>query len=115
MKDGLPPLEHLFPGYGSNDAQGDLKRTWQAICKDAGLADFRFHDLRHSFASFLSAAAQLATDRANARACKSATTNRYAHLLLDPQREAAERVGAIVTGAGRPSAEVMSMVGGKRV
>ena len=44
---------HVFPGYGANDAQGDLKRTWQAICKDAGITDLRFHDLRHSFASFL--------------------------------------------------------------
>ena len=115
-KDGLPPLEHLFPGYGSNDAQGDLKRTWQAICKDAGLADFRFHDLRHSFASFLvSSGHNLPLIGQMLGHANPATTNRYAHLLLDPQREAAERVGAIVTGAGRPSAEVMSMVGGKRV
>ena len=77
---------------------------------------FRFHDLRHSFASFLvSSGHNLPLIGQMLGHANPATTNRYAHLLLDPQREAAERVGAIVTGAGRPSAEVMSMVGGKRV
>ena len=56
-KDGLPPLEHLFPGYGSNDAQGDLKRTWQAICKDAGLVTFASMTLDIRSRRFSSAAA----------------------------------------------------------
>jgi integrase len=103
-KDGLPPLVHLFPGYGDNDAQGDLKRTWQSISKAADLNDLRFHDLRHSFASFLvSSGHNLPLIGQMLGHSNPTTTNRYAHLLLDPQREAAERIGAIVTGAGKQS------------
>jgi integrase len=29
------------------------RRKWRQICKDAGLADFRFHDLRKAFCSML--------------------------------------------------------------
>jgi integrase len=108
-KDGLPPVLHLFPGYGDNDAQGDLKRTWRSICKSAGLSDLRFHDLRHSFASFLvSSGHNLPLIGQMLGHSNPSTTNRYSHLLLDPQREAAERIGAIVTGAGE-TAEVVPM------
>jgi hypothetical protein len=30
------------------------------------------------------------------------TTHRYAHLFDDPQRAAVERVGAVISGAGKP-------------
>jgi integrase len=113
VKDGLPALVHLFPGYGANDAQGDLKRTWQGIAKAAGLDDLRFHDLRHSFASFLASSGHnLPLIGQMLGHSNAATTQRYAHLLLDPQREAAERVGAIISG-GTP-AEVVPMTGGRR-
>lgn len=113
LKDGLPPLVHLFPGYGDNDAQGDLKRTWQSVCKDAGLIDLRFHDLRHSFASFLASSGHnLPLIGQMLGHSNASTTARYAHLLMDPQREAAERVGAIVAGAttaGKPGADVVTL------
>jgi integrase len=115
LKDGLPTLVHVFPGYGANDTQGDLKRTWQAICKDAGITDLRFHDLRHSFASFLASSGHnLPLIGQMLGHSNAATTQRYAHLLLDPQREAAERVGAVITGAGKPAAEVVSITPGRR-
>ena len=111
--EGLPPLVHLFPGYGSNDAQGDLKRTWASICKDAGLSDLIFHDLRHSFASFLvSSGHNLPLIGQMLGHSNPATTNRYSNLLLDPQREAAERIGPIMAGAGE-TAEVVPMASRK--
>jgi integrase len=114
-RDGLRALVHLFPGYGSNDAQGDLKRTWAAICKAAGLVDLRFHDLRHSFASFLASSGHnLPLIGQMLGHSNPATTNRYSHLLMDPQREAAERVGSIVTGAGNGGGDVVPMASGKR-
>lgn len=95
-----PPLVHLFPGYGSNGAQGDLKRSWASICKVANITGLRFHDLRHSFASFLvSSGHNLPLIGAMLGHSSPATTSRYAHLLIDPQRQAAERLGEIVAGA----------------
>jgi integrase len=108
QKHRLPPLTHLFPGYGANDAQGDLKRTWQTVCKAAGITDLRFHDLRHSFASFLASSGHnLPLIGAMLGHSSPSTTQRYSHLLLDPQRQAAERVGEIVAGAGKEVAEVV--------
>ncbi len=50
----------LFPGKPLRGADGkvtykpmDLRAPWNAALKMAGLEDFRFHDLRHSAASYL--------------------------------------------------------------
>jgi len=117
-RDGLKPVPFLFPGK-DGAAQTDLKHFWAAICRKAGLAiqvakldakgrpvadadgnpvmvwesTVRLHDLRHTQAS---------------------TTARYAHLLDDPLRAATERLGAIVTGAGKPTAEVVPIAAGRR-
>lgn len=138
---GLTPIAHLFPGYGTNDAQGDLKRSWQTICQAAGLGEWiekrddagrvvkdeddksdliwrgnlRFHDLRHAFASFLASSGHnLPLIGQLLGHSNPQTTARYAHLLLDPQREATERVGQIITGAGKPGAEILPMPAGRR-
>jgi hypothetical protein len=77
-----------------------------------GLRDFRAHDLRHSFASFLaSAGLSLPTIGALLGHSQPATTARYAHLFDDPLRQATERVGEIVTHSGKASAEVFPIKG----
>jgi integrase len=50
----------LFPGKPLRGADGkvaykpiDLRAPWEAALKKAELEDFRFHDLRHSAASYL--------------------------------------------------------------
>jgi len=78
----------------------------------AGLRDFRTHDLRHSYASFLaSAGLSLPTIGALLGHSQPATTARYAHLFDDPLRQATERVGEIVAGAGKPAAEIVPIKG----
>ncbi len=68
-------------------SQTDLRRTWEAVCKAAGLTDLRFHDLRHAFASFLASSGQnLPLIGQLLGHSQAATTQRYAHLLMDPQR-----------------------------
>ena len=65
--------------------------------EEAGLEDFRIHDLRHSFASFLASSGQsLIVIGALLGHTQPATTARYAHLLDDPLRAATDRVGALM-------------------
>jgi site-specific recombinase XerD len=68
----------------------------------------RVHDLRHSFASQLvSEGASLPLIGALLGHTQAQTTARYAHLFDDPQRAAVERVGAVISNAGKlPKARV---------
>jgi integrase len=97
----------VFPGRG-RPYLTEIKRHWALLCKAAGLVGVRVHDLRHSFASILvSGGATLPMIGALLGHSQPSTTARYAHLFTDPQREAAERVGAVVTGG--KSAEIVKL------
>ncbi|MGZ5915078.1 MAG: tyrosine-type recombinase/integrase [Hyphomicrobium sp.] len=86
----------------------ELKRPWRAITKAAGIEGLRFHDLRHSFASFLaSGGASLPLIGSLLGHSNPVTTHRYTHLADTPQRAAVDRVAAIIDAAGRlPPADV---------
>jgi integrase len=72
------------------------------VCRDAGITNLRPHDLRHSFASEVaSGGGSLPLIGALLGHSDPATTARYAHLFQDPQRAAAEKVGAVVVAAGK--------------
>jgi integrase len=44
----------LFPSKGNNPQKAmSLRAPWEAALKKAEIEDFRFHDLRHSAASYL--------------------------------------------------------------
>jgi integrase len=91
--------EYVFPGRSASGERQDLRYAWTRICKAAGIAGLRIHDLRHSHASFLvSAGFSLPTIGAMLGHTQPRTTARYAHLLDDPLKKAAEAVGAIVAG-----------------
>lgn len=89
----------LFPAFGNEGHQDNLKSAWRSIRKLANLPDVRIHDLRHSYASFLaSGGASLPIIGALLGHTQAATTARYAHLLDDPLKTATDKVGALVTG-----------------
>jgi integrase len=49
--------EYVFPGAGDTGHVVELKRAWKRLTRAARITGLRIHDLRHSFASQLSAAA----------------------------------------------------------
>jgi len=82
--------EFVFPGlYG--DRITDIKKPWKNLLDSAGIENFRFHDLRHHFASRLvSAGVALNTVRELLGHSDMQMTMRYAHLAPNLKSEAVE-------------------------
>jgi integrase len=58
-----------------------LRTSWEKALKDAKLADFKFHDLRHTFASYLAMSGATLAELADSLGHKTlAMVKRYAHL-----------------------------------
>lgn len=82
---------YLFP-TSKGTPMPDLNRPWKWLKQETGLADLRIHDLRHSFASVLiSSGETLETIGKLLGHSQHQTTLRYAHLMDDPMRRAANR------------------------
>jgi integrase len=96
----------VFPSAAS--ATGhlvEIKKSWAALTRAAGISDLRLHDLRHSYASALvSSGASLPLIGAMLGHASPTTTARYSHMFADPQRAAAERIGSLIENAAVPSA-----------
>ena len=72
----------------------DVKRSFSHACQLAGIADFRFHDLRHTFASWLVQAGVPLTEVRDLLGHASIEmTERYAHLGPDRLRGAVAKLG----------------------
>jgi integrase len=104
-----PLGEFVFPSLrGDSGHLVGLRRAWRRLTKAAKIEGLRLHDLRHSFASQLaSGGASLPLIGALLGHSNPKTTHRYAHLFDDPLRAAVEKVGAAVTAAGKPGADVV--------
>lgn len=90
--------EHVFPGKGGAMLT-DFKNPWVRVKKAAKLPEsFRFHGLRHPFASTLvSSGVELYTVGRLLTHKQASTTQRYAHLSDEAMRRAAERSGDLIT------------------
>lgn len=78
----------VFPSPKTGERLDNIKRSWGTLVKDAKLENFRFHDLRHSFASKLvMAGVDLNTVRELLGHGSIEMTLRYAHLA--PEHKAA--------------------------
>ena len=71
----------IFPGPITTDKPADLRKPWAAAMEAAGLKDFRFHDLRHTTASYLAMDGTSLLSISKVLGHKSTKmTERYAHL-----------------------------------
>lgn len=81
------PLQVLEPVTGNPISE--MKKSFATACKKAGLEDFRFHDLRHTFASQLIMRGAGLKDVQELLGHKTLTmTMRYAHLSQEHKKKA---------------------------
>jgi integrase len=85
------------------DSQGrrfyEVKRSFVSACKRAGLEDFRFHDLRHTFASHLvMAGASLKAVQELLGHADLKMTMRYAHLSHEHLKDSVNLLNALTRG-----------------
>jgi integrase len=103
----------VFPGDIAGEPLKALWHVWHFVRRKTGLGqDARVYDLRHTFAS-VGAGGGLGLPIIGKLLghTQSRTTQRYAHLADDPVREAAEKITTVITGAGKPAAEVVPIRG----
>lgn len=110
LLDSLPRIEGSPYVFASGDGVRPLesvRRVWDAVRLAAKLDDVRFHDLRHSFASFLAEQGESLLLIGSLLGHRDvSTTQRYAHLVDDRRRAAADATAGRLAGALGLSARV---------
>jgi integrase len=109
---GIEPTDYVFPGQRPGRPLTQLRTAWAAACRHAGLKGVRIYDLRHTFAS-VGAGGGLSLPLIGRLLghTQARTTQRYAHLADDPLREATDKIGKVITGAGQ-GGKVVRLRGG---
>ena len=104
-----PHTAFVFANPATNKPFVSIFYSWNTARKQAGLADIRMHDLRHSFASLLvNSGRTLYEVQKILGHTQVKTTQRYAHLsqdtLLDAANAATRAMGAVMLPVVRPAA-----------
>lgn len=85
--------EHVFT-HADGRPLGNVRRSFATALRRAGLPRIRWHDLRHTFASWLvESGADLFTVQELMGHRNLSMTRRYAHLSMRHKREAVGRIG----------------------
>lgn len=89
----------LFPGLNPKRPI-DLRSAWETALQTAGIEDFRFHDLRHTCASYLAMNGATLAEIAEILGHKTLSmVKRYAHLSEAHSSKVVERMNATVFGS----------------
>src|SRR5205809_3426559 len=76
-----------------------IREAFESAVERAGIKDFRFHDLRHTFASYLAMNGATLAEIAETLGHKTlAMVKRYAHLTEAHTRSVVERMNRAVFG-----------------
>jgi len=93
-----PQFPQVFLGRNGRPAKS-IRSAFKNACLRAGISDFRFHDLRHTFASHLVMNGTSITTVKELLGHKTLQmTLRYSHLSQSHKKDAVESVGAILGG-----------------
>lgn len=85
-------IDYVFPGK-DGAPMNNVKKAWQKLLADAKITDFRWHDMRHHFASRLVMAdVSLYTVKELLGHSTIEMTERYAHLAPEHKAEAVARL-----------------------
>jgi len=90
---GQPSNDLVFASTRFPDKPYWFRTSWEVALEAANIKNFRFHDLRHSCASYLAMAGENVLMIAEILGHKNlATTRRYAHLSIESKRATVVRV-----------------------
>lgn len=96
--DGTLPERGLLFRKANGAAWGNIRTAFELACQRAGIADFRFHDLRHTCASWLMMKGASPADVKEILAHTDfKMTLRYAHLSPTHLRAAIARLNSLAT------------------
>lgn len=91
----------LFLSHGDSATPIDLRKPWETALSVAGIENFRFHDLRHTAASYLAMSGADMLTIADVLGHKTLQmVKRYAHLSDQHKAEAVARMNAMLFGHG---------------
>lgn len=97
---GRTDTDLLFPSKANPARPINLRAPWETALKQAGIADFRWHDLRHSAASYLAMNGATLAEIADVLGHKTlAMVKRYAHLSEPHTAAVVARMNARLFGA----------------
>ena len=84
----------VFPGLNPQKPI-DITKPWETALRKAGLTDFRFHDLRHTSASYLAMSGASLIEIANVLGHRTlAMVRRYSHLSAPHTASIVERMNS---------------------
>ena len=98
-KEDNQPTDLIFHGR-DRKAPASIRESWEAALKKAGITDFRYHDLRHTTASYLAKSGRSQLEIARVLGHKSLNmTLRYSHLSEAHTAEIVDSLSKDIFGA----------------